>query len=117
MRLVLAIATAVGVIVLGLVATGGPAGASVFPGTNGKIEFAEDPAPDSFTINPDGSNVRHIGPSGTACEGWAPDGSKLVCNLISSGGTSHPATVNPDGSDLTVLPKVPEAFCDAWSPA
>jgi TolB protein len=25
--------------------------------------------------------------------------------------------VNPDGSDLTVLPKIPEAFCDAWSPS
>jgi Tol biopolymer transport system component len=25
--------------------------------------------------------------------------------------------VNPDGSDLTVLPKAPEAFCNAWSPA
>jgi Tol biopolymer transport system component len=113
-----------GMTLLAPVALGGLAGASVFPGTNGKIAFAV-PGPDGnsavFTINPDGTHEAQIG-AGLGCQAWSPDGSKiLVCVWQGSPlGETRPATANPDGSDFTLLDHYPELqqglFCAYWSP-
>ncbi len=110
---------------LGLGTLGGLAGASVFPGTNGKIAFAVL-GPDGnnavFTINPDRTHEAQIG-GGLGCQAWSPDGSKiLVCVWQGSPlDETRPATANPDGSDFTLLDHYPELqqglFCAYWSPS
>ena len=110
---------------LGMVAVGSPAGATS-TAANGKISFnrwSPDGVPSAFTINPDGSNEQQIDPNpsppilAVSCERFAPDGSKLVCGAWDEVGV-QPATVNPDGSDFTLLnPELPlDLYCAIWSP-
>jgi Tol biopolymer transport system component len=114
---------AVGLTLLGVVAAGGPAGAISPPGTNGKIAFNRyDLAADSsscFTINPDGTGEQQIGLGNVFCNAWSPDSSKFLVGVFPNG-FARPATVNPDGSGLTVLdayPNLQQGFgCLFWSP-
>jgi Tol biopolymer transport system component len=96
-----------------------PASASAtLPGTNGKIVFGQIEPNYGFTINPDGSDKRRIGPAGqTTCNSWSPDGSRVLCNLWGQDDV-QPATADPDGSDFTLLnPNLPlDLFCLSWSP-
>jgi TolB protein len=112
------VAAIAGAALLGLAATGGPAQASIAPGPNGKIAYDRDFL-DAFTINPDGTHNQQIGPAGsTTCTTWAPDGSKILCNVWSPEGVPQPATANPDGSGFTLLnPNLPlDLFGLSWSP-
>jgi hypothetical protein len=103
---------------LGLVAVGSPAQASIAPGANGKIVFGQIEPNYGVTINPDGSDEHQIGPSGsTTCNTLSPDASKVLCNVWSEDGV-QPATANPDGSGFNLLnPDLPlDLFCLSWSP-
>jgi Tol biopolymer transport system component len=100
------------------------AGAKV-PGANGRIAFERaDPASKEgdtfvFTANPDGSDVRRLGPSHTCCAGWSADGSKLAIAASTNDNRITTATVNPDGSDYEVK-TIPDPTlnleCPVWSP-
>jgi Tol biopolymer transport system component len=95
-----------------------PAGATV-SGTNGKIVFGQIDPNYGVTIDPDGSDQHQIGPVGrTTCNTWAPDSSKVLCNLLSEEGEGipQPATANPDGSGFTLLNPNLHLFCLNWSP-
>jgi Tol biopolymer transport system component len=71
-------------------------------------------APGIFKIAPDGSGLTQLtsGASGDRMPNWAPDGSKIV--FAREVGSSHFFTMNPDGSNQTII------FGDhtdpAWSP-
>jgi len=89
---------------------------------NGKIAFTQNPvdedSPSGFTIDPNGSNERQVGSSGSVeCTAWAPDGGKVLCNEWGLGG-AQPAIADPDGSDFTLLNQdLPlDLFCTFWSP-
>lgn len=119
MRRVIALATGVGLIVLGLTAVGGPAGAAALP-SNGKIAFYRD-GQGVITIDPDGTHERQIDgdvvlPSDAP---FSPDGSKLLVLEFLDVGV-RPATVNPDGSGFTLLNAYPHLKqhlgCEFWSP-
>lgn len=102
-----------------LAAIGLPAQGSITPGINGKIVYGQVFPNYGVTINPDGSSVHQIGPTGsTTCNTWSPDGGKVLCNLWSPAGVPQPATANPDGSDFTLLnPDLPlDLFCLNWAP-
>jgi Tol biopolymer transport system component len=127
MRRLIVLATATTVALLGPVSASMQADASVYPGANGKIVFSQflsEDFVDSFTINPDGSNLTEIGPAGTTyCgdnnEPWSPNGATVVCAEFDTQGGAHTATVDGDGSNYTVLsnPKLPADFvCGSWSP-
>jgi hypothetical protein len=70
---------AVGMAALVCAAVEVSAGAKV-PGVNGRIAFEQaDPASKEgdtfvFTANPDGSDVRRLGPSHTCCAAWSAGG-------------------------------------------
>jgi TolB protein len=111
---------------LALAAPGTPAGASVFPGPIGKIAFGE-PGPDDaglvVTIDPDGTHRTEITAAGGVAGGaWSPDGGKLLLTQWAGSplNEARPVTVNPDGSDYTLLdayPDLPQGlFCQYWSP-
>ena len=118
MRRLIAFVSIAGMTLLGFVAVGSPAQASIPPGTNGKIVFGQIEPNYGVTIDPDGSDPHQIGPAGsTTCNTWSPDSSKVLCNLWSEDGV-QPATANPDGSGFTLLnPNLPlDLFCLNWSP-
>lgn len=110
-------------IVLGLVAGSGPAGAGSPPGVSGKIAFYRDGAPGVFTIDPDGTNEISLGEDLVlgSNEAWSPDGSKLLVYEYLQHEGARPATINADGSDLTLLDAYPDLVqdlqCGFWSPA
>jgi Tol biopolymer transport system component len=113
-RFLPAVAIAVVIIALGAA----PASATL-PGANGKIVFGQVFPNYGFTIDPDRSDKRQIGPAGnTTCTNWSPDGGKVLCNLWSADGVPQPATANPDGSDFMLLnPNLPlDLFCLSSSP-
>jgi dipeptidyl aminopeptidase/acylaminoacyl peptidase len=117
-RTISGLALLAGISLLGLLVVDGAARASIPPGTNGKIVFGQIEPNYGVTIDPDGSDEHQIGPLGrTTCNGWSPDGSKVLCNLWSEDGVK-PATANPDGSDFTLLdPNLAlDLSCLAWSP-
>jgi Tol biopolymer transport system component len=73
-----------------------------------------------FTADPDGSNVEQLLPGVAECPRWAPDGSPtlLVC-VANDAGLLRPATVQEDGSGLTILDNPDPTLniaCGAWSP-
>jgi hypothetical protein len=73
-----------------------------------------------FTAHPDGSNVEPLLPGAAECPRWAPDGSPmlLVC-MANPDGLLRPATVQADGSGLTLLDNPDPTLniaCWAWSP-
>ena len=90
------------------------------PGTNGKIAFYRD-FEGVMTIDPDGTHEEPIGADLVlqSGEAWSPDSSKLlVLRFLEEG--ARPATINPDGSDLTLLNHYPDLKqhlgCGFWSP-
>ena len=115
MKRLIALVTATGMALLGVVTVTEPAQAKV-PGPNGQIMFTRfDPAVDDFTpftINPDGTHEFRLLPDlAGECPRWSPDGSKI----------SIPgATVNPDGTGYTPLAPAPDPLlilgCNIWSP-
>jgi Tol biopolymer transport system component len=123
--------TVAGMILFGLVATGGLARA-VVPGSNGQLAFARQVptgGANVFTANPDGSGEQQV-PLVYSAEDfgvpvWSPDGTKLLIShtlrLDSSGNCClpfRPAIVNPDGSGFTLLTISYGPFdmgCQVWS--
>ena len=86
MRRLIALVTVSGMILLGLVAVGGPATAA-FPGTNGRIAFSTDFSrrPQIYTARPDGTGIRQLthvskGHAASSPE-WSPDGTKIVFTI------------------------------------
>ena len=63
--------------------------AATYPGTNGRIAFGSDRfggTHNIFTMNPDGSDVRHltflsVDQGAALYASWSPDGTKLVFEL------------------------------------
>jgi WD40-like Beta Propeller Repeat len=73
-----------------------------------------------FTADPDGSNVESLLPTAAECPRWAPDGSpKLIVCMANPVGLLRPATVQADGSGLTLLDNPDPTLniaCWAWAP-
>ena len=66
-----------------------------------------------FSIAPDGSGLTELATgSGIAKPNWAPDASRIV--FVRDVGASHFFTMNPDGSDQTIIPG--QHGDPAWSP-
>ena len=121
MKRPMALVTAVGIALLGLVAAAAPIQAKV-PGPNGQIAFSRGDG-EIFIADPDGANEHQLtlaypgfGPA------WSPDANRIVVTVFAPDVEGvRPLTVNPDGSDPTLL-LVPEApanmdlDCRAWSP-
>src|SRR4051812_32740548 len=75
---------------------------ATFPGKNGKIAFSAGPggtAPKIFVMNPDGTGVTQVGPSGGQNPEWSPDGKRIAFTV----GRSL-FMMNADGSDITNIP-------------
>jgi Tol biopolymer transport system component len=110
------------------------------PSRNGRIVFGEQDEHGRarvYTMNPDGTDVRALVPSGYVtwpngtlqpitrstpvggeCMSWAPDGSKILIDQQSIDGLaagSGLATINPDGTGYTELP-LPQIGCGSLSP-
>ena len=120
MRRLIALATAAGMILLGMIAVPGPAHAKV-AGPNGRIAFVRfDPAgePVAFTMNPDGTAMQQLFFSGhSELPHWAPDGSKVAIFCCGDGMAAH--LVNPDtGAFRELAPTDPEleVHCGFWTP-
>lgn len=120
MKRLMALVTIVGMTLLGLAAGTGPVQAKVL-GTNGQIVFDRGDG-QVFIANPDGTNDHELPLPYSAFGGaWSPDGSRIVVVVFTPEGVVRPLTVNPDGSNPTLL-VVPEApanmdiDCRAWSP-
>jgi hypothetical protein len=121
MRRLITLATVSVMTLLGLVAVGGQARASIFPGTNGKIAFFRD-GQGVLTIDPNGTHEHQVDgdiflPGN---ETWSPDSRKLLVDEFLKHEGARPATVNPDGSDFTLLDHYPSLMqglgCGFWSP-
>ena len=73
-----------------------------------------------FTADPNGSDIEPVLPGVAECPGWAPDGSStLVVCVANPAGLLRPATVQADGSGLTLLDNLDPTLniaCGAWSP-
>ncbi len=62
-----------------------------------------------WVMNADGSNAHRVIPASKGNvfgANWSPDGSRLIAYVGSLSKQGHAITVNPDGSDLRVLPNV-----------
>jgi Tol biopolymer transport system component len=105
-----------------------PAAAKV-PGQNGRIVFSRA-TPDgqdsnTYTMNPDGSNVQPLFPFGSGAPHWSPDGTEVAVQT-SLGAPCDPdctistAIINPDtGKYRLINPEGPPAVftnCSIWSP-
>jgi Tol biopolymer transport system component len=121
MRRRIALLTITALIALGPTLGGGSATAGT-PVVSGKIAFYRDGAPGVFTIDPDGTNEIPLGEDLVlgSNEAWSPDGSKLLVFEFLQGEGARPATINADGSDLTLLDAYPDLVqhlqCGFWSP-
>jgi Tol biopolymer transport system component len=116
------------VVVAFAAATALPAAAKV-PGPNGRIVFSRQ-TPDfqdtnTYTMNPDGSDVQPLFPFGSGGPHWSPDGTEVA--IQTSLGqpclpdcTIYTAIVNPDtGNYRLITPEGPPAVgqnCSLWSP-
>jgi Tol biopolymer transport system component len=110
------------------------------PSRNDMIVFGEEDEHGRarvYTMNPDGTDVRALVPSGYVtwpngtlqpitdstpvggeCMSWAPDGSKILIDhqpIAGLAAGSGLATINPDGTGYTELP-LPQIGCGALSP-
>jgi Tol biopolymer transport system component len=120
MRRRIALLTIAALAVLGPTAVGGSATAGT-PVVSGKIAFYRD-GTGVLTVDPDGSHERQLGADlvlpGTGA--WSPDGGKLLVLEFLKDEGARPATINPDGSDLTLLDAYPDLEqhlgCAFWSP-
>ena len=93
-------------------------------GPNGRIAFTRfDPvteAPKTFTIALDGTDEIQVPAEAAGCPAWSPGSTKLLVCTPNAAGFWRPATVNADGSGLTLLDAYPglpiHLFCTSWSP-
>jgi hypothetical protein len=104
-----------------LAVTALPASAKVH-GPNGRIVFGRyDPTVGdfhAFIINADGSNEKQLLPGIAECPTWSPDGEKVLVCVANAKGLIRPATLEPDGSDFTLLDVHDPSLnlgCAAWS--
>ena len=118
MRRALALVTAAGITLLGLVTVGGPATAA-FPGTNGRIAFSTDfsARPQIFTVRPGGAGLRqltHVSKGHAASSPqWSPDGTKILFTI-----DTQIWVMNADGSNQRQLTQTAgiESQAPSWSP-
>lgn len=101
---------------LALTCVAAPAQAT-YPGTNGRILFSRfhPGVPDFafYTADPDGSHLVQVLQGPAYCPEWSPDGSRIAITIPISDVASVIATMDPDGSHLTVLGP---GECASWSP-
>ena len=116
-RVLLALTCLVGILAVAAL----PASAKV-GGPNGRIVFGRyDPTVGdfhAFIINADGSNEKQLLPGIAECPTWSPDGEKVLVCVANAKGLIRPATLNPDGSDFTLLDVRDPSLnlgCAAWS--
>lgn len=88
-------------------ATAATAGAT-FPGSNGPIAFREDQIDAGFgqplfRALPDGTEVAELSGRPGLFSDWSADGARIAFDFFEPGGDEQIATMNADGSDLTVL--------------
>jgi Tol biopolymer transport system component len=76
-----------------------------------------DPSGVAYLIDPDGSNLRLLGPTGLSGDpSWSPDGTQLAI-IIVVGGRDDIFAINADGTGLTNLTNNPAVDAQpAWSP-
>jgi dipeptidyl aminopeptidase/acylaminoacyl peptidase len=106
-------------LILALALIGPPAAAqAAFPGENGRIAYSG-----IFTVNPDGSDLRHVHNGGDPQ--WSPDGTRIAfwlytessCNPSCSTAEADIWTMNADGSGATRITTEPGAeISPNWSP-
>jgi Tol biopolymer transport system component len=120
-RRMLSIIATMGLVAGMLAIVASPVGAKV-AGANGQIAF--DTGDDNRIViaNPDGTHAHELDlPYPAFMPVWSPNGMRILVNVFGPDGVARPATVDPDGSDFTLL-EVPEAaedfdiICRAWSP-
>jgi Tol biopolymer transport system component len=109
----------VGVLLTTILAVAGPAAAKT-PGSNGRIAFDTGDGV-TWIVNADGSGATELQDGVPSfVPRWSPNGTRLLLGTFTDVGL-RPATVNPDGTHLSVLP-VPDlpAFMDigpcVWVP-
>jgi len=79
---------------------------------------------ESYTVDPDGTDLTQVGPAGTTYCGdnddpWSPDATKIACIVFRPDLTTATATMDADGSNYSVVAgsKIPRVFgCTGWSP-
>ena len=104
---------------LGLVAAT-PVQADVL-GQNGQIAFTRGDS-QIFVADPDGANEHELTlPYPGFIATWSPDAGRILVTVIQPDGFARPLTVDPDGSNptLLVVPGAPSDMdidCRAWSP-
>jgi len=116
----IALVTISGMTLLGAVAATAPAQAKVL-GPNGQIAFGRGDS-EIFIADPDGTHENQLPlPYPGFIPVSSPDGKELLVSVFSPGLPVRPLTIDPDGSNPTLL-VVPEApadmdlVCRAWSP-
>ena len=76
-------------------------------------------APNLYVINQDGSGLNKIslGRNRFDCHpSWSPDGTRIAFVTLSRNGSQSLATMNPDGSDRTILVRRGQNQFPNWSP-
>ena len=91
---------------------------AAYPGPDGLIVFkaATDNGTQIFTINPDTLarvQLTHLAGDAAATPHWNPDSSMITFEYDPPNGTCQVATMNADGSNLTVLPLAAGDACEA----
>jgi hypothetical protein len=90
------------------------------PDANGKIAFFRDDE-GVLTIDPDGTHEHLLDKDYVLpFDAWSPDSSKLLVFVFLDPQGARPATINPNGSQFTLLDRYPDLkqhlACEFWSP-
>jgi dipeptidyl aminopeptidase/acylaminoacyl peptidase len=100
-----------------------PVAEAVFPGTNGRIAFAQNSnnfCPDILSVEPDGTGLGSLTlcPEGAADPAWSPSASQVAFSTrTSEAGVGRIAVMGSDGSGLTLLTNNEDDDDPAWSPS
>jgi Tol biopolymer transport system component len=94
-----------------------PAAPAAYPGPNGLIAFraATDSGIQIFTINPDTLQqvqLTHVNGDAQGAPHWNSDSSMITFEYDPPDGCAQVATMNADGSDLTILPLARRDVCE-----